>query len=112
MVIGEEKFKGESIVIAVDNITIETTRLEHPIQIDDVIICDLAISIMNSKIDEPSPLKNLDDKTLIAIAELTGTEVLSKHLTARDRKKEAKFREIENAVVSYVTQNCSCYQQI
>ena len=107
-----DNFKEESIVLTVDNVTIENTRHEHPIQLDGVVICDLASSIMDSKIDEPSPLKDLDDKTLTAIAELTGTEVLSKHLSARDRKKEAKFREIENAVVTYVTQNCSCYQHM
>ena len=35
--------------------------------------------------------------------ETVGLQVLHKHVIARDRKKAAKFREIENAIVCYTT---------
>ena len=76
----------------------------------DVVICDLVSSIMNSKVNEPSPLLNYENKTIVSIAEMAGLQVLDKDLSARNRRKEAKFSEIENAIVTYVTQNCSCYQ--
>ena len=78
----------------------------------DVVICDLVSSIMNSKVNEPSPLLNYENRTIVSIAEMAGSQVLDKDLSARNRKKEAKFREIENAIVTYVTQNCSCYQHM
>ena len=43
---------------------------------------------------------------------MVGLQILHKHLIARDRKKAAKFREIENAIVTYATQHCSCYNDI
>ena len=89
-----------------------TTKYEHPVMLGDIVVCDLARNIMNSEINAPSPLNDLDNKTLISIGDMVGSQVQNKDLFARDRKKEAKFREIENAVVNYVTENCSCYQDI
>ena len=89
-----------------------TTKYEHPVMLGDIVVCDLAKSIMNSELNAPSPLNDLDNKTLISIGDMVGSQVQNKDLSARDRKKEAKFREIENAVVTYVTENCSCYQDI
>ena len=40
---------------------------------------------------------------LVAIGDMVGVQVLHKHVIARDRKKAAKFREIENAIVCYTT---------
>ena len=89
-----------------------TTKYEHPVMLGDIVVCDLARNIMNSEINAPSPLNDLDNKTLISIGDMVGSQVQNKDLSARDRKKEAKFREIENAVVNYVTENCSCYQDM
>ena len=44
-------------------------HLEHPIMLGDVVICDLVSSIMNSKVNEPSPLLNYGNKTIVSIAE-------------------------------------------
>jgi len=91
-------------------VTVSKMRQEHPIKFDNIVICDLANTIMNSKVNEPSPLAEYENDVIISIGKLVGVEVLEKHLEARDRKKDAKFREIETAVVTYVTQNCSCYE--
>ena len=88
------------------------TKYKHPVMLGEIVVCDLAKSIMNSEINAPSPLNDLDNKTLISIGDMVGSQVQDKDLSARDRKKEAKFREIENAVVTYVTENCPCYQDI
>ena len=97
----------------VDHNQIESTpKYEHPVMLGDIVVCDLAKSIMNSELNAPSPLNDLDSKTLISIGDMVGSQVQNKDLSARDRKKEAKFREMENAVVNYVTENCSCYQDI
>ena len=87
-------------------------RHEHPICINDLVICDLAKAIMNSKLNEPSPLENLEEMMIRAIGDMVGIKLLDKDFAARDRKKAAKHREIENAIVLYVTQNCSCYNDI
>ena len=119
MVDGENIKFDKSIEITVvdennsDHNQIEsTTKYEHPVMLGDIVVCDLAKSIMNSELNAPSPLNDLDNKTLISIGDMVGSQVQNKDLSARDRKKEAKFREIENAVVNYVTENCSCYQDI
>ena len=57
-------------------------------------------------------MNSLQDMILVAIGDMVGLQILHKHLIARDRKKAAKFREIENAIVTYVTQHCSCYNDI
>merc|ERR1712228_220233 len=64
----------------------EFVRLNHPICLDEIVLCDLANVIMNSKINEPSPLENLEEKTIIAIGNMVGLVILDKHLAARDRK--------------------------
>ena len=79
-----------------------------PIILNEIGICQLASSIMSTKINEPSPLQNLEDKAIVDLGDLVGVEVLPKDLTARDRRKDAKFYDIENSIVNYVSQNCSC----
>ena len=79
-----------------------------PIILNEIGICQLASSIMSTKINEPSPLQNLEDKAIVDLGDLVGVEVLPKDLAARDRRKDAKFYDIENGIVNYVSQNCSC----
>ena len=79
-----------------------------PIILNEIGICQLARSIMSTKINEPSPLQNLDDKAIVDLGDLVSVEVLPKDLAARDRRKDAKFYDIENGIVNYVSQNCSC----
>ena len=61
MFIEKEEY-SDDLIEKSENIN-EIIRHEHPICINDIVICDLANTIMNSKIDEPSPLENLEVRT-------------------------------------------------
>ena len=62
MFIEKEEYSEDDLIEKTENIS-EIIRHEHPICINDIVICDLANTIMNSKIDEPSPLENLEVRT-------------------------------------------------
>lgn len=90
----------------------ENKSTSHPLILGDIVICQLAHSIMTTKIDEPSPLQDLDNNSIIAIGQMIGLEVKPKELEARCRKKDAKFYDVENSIVLYVQQNCSCFNDM
>merc|ERR1719219_653355 len=86
----------------------QTDKVIHPIILDEIVICDLAKSINNTSINEQSPLNHLKNTTIVSIAEMVGSDIRSKDLSARDRKKQERLCELESAIVTYVTNNCSC----
>merc|ERR1711862_430141 len=89
--------KTEGVTESKEDVIVTVSRMnrqEHPIKFDNIVICDLANTIMNSKVNEPSPLAEYKNDVIVSIGKLVGVEVLEKHLEARDRKKDAKFREI------------------
>ena len=80
----------------------------HPFVVHGVPICDLAKSIFTKKRRQLSPLQYLDDETIKRIAIAVGTNVLSQELCASQKTKEAKFKDVELAIVHFVKKNYPC----
>ena len=82
---------------------------EHPIQMSGVNICDLAQAIENKKKRDASPLACLENETIMAIANFIDSFLLSQELLSSKKTREAKFRQLEQAIITHVKYHCSCW---
>ena len=82
---------------------------EHPIQMSGVNICDLAQAIENKKRRDASPLACLENETIMAIANFIDSFLLSQELLSSKKTREAKFRQLEQAIITHVKYHCSCW---
>ena len=81
---------------------------KHPFVFSGIPICDLAKTISMKKRRDLSPLQFLDDGNIKNIATVVGSNTLTQELCASQKTKEAKFKEIELAIIQFVLGNCTC----
>ena len=81
---------------------------EHPMQISEIDVCELAQAIVKEKRRYLSPLNYLSNVTVLSIADRLGSIVLSQELRSSQTTKEAAYKEIEDAIVWHVRKKCVC----
>ena len=81
---------------------------KYPFVFSGIPICDLAKTIFMKKQRDLSPLQFLDDGNIKNIAAVVWSNILTQDLCASQITKEAKFKEIELAIIQFVLDNCIC----
>ena len=76
---------------------------EHPLQVNGIVICDLAKNMKLQKRSEPSPLDQILPLDIFKVLDAIGSNVPSQELHLQ--KKKVK-REIENAITEFVEETC------
>ena len=86
---------------------------EHPIQMLEQNVCQLANTIMKQRINGISPLTHLNKRTIKYISDACGVQVYSQDLASSQTTKRLIFHEVELIIMQYVIDNCAyCRMQV
>ena len=80
---------------------------EHPIQMLEQNVCQLANTIMKQRKNALSPLTHLDKRTIKYISDACGAPVYSQDLASSQTTKRLIFHDVEMIIIQYVIDNCS-----
>ena len=79
---------------------------EHPIQMLEQNVCQLANTIMKQRKNALSPLTHLDKRTIKYISDACGAPVYSQDLASLQTTKLLIFHDVEMIIIQYVINNC------
>jgi hypothetical protein len=86
---------------------------EHPIQMREQNVCQLANTIMKQRKNALSPLTHLNKRTIKYISDACGAPVYSQDIASSQTTKRLIFHDVEMIIIQYVIDNCAyCRMQV